>query len=70
MIEFDPHRRIDLTGPWVGFCFQTGRVLTLEAHQLEPGDLLFRTPGCRQKITTVGCGNLRQCKRNSLSLFS
>jgi hypothetical protein len=38
-IKIDPHDRIDLTGPWVGFGFQGGHMFTPEGHQLDPGDM-------------------------------
>ncbi len=32
MIEFDPHHRIDLTGPWAGFSFLGDRLATPVSH--------------------------------------
>lgn len=39
MIEFDPHHRIDLTGPWAGFSFLGDRLITPEGRELLPEDL-------------------------------
>ncbi|MBH1552549.1 hypothetical protein I5U02_21640 [Stenotrophomonas maltophilia] len=41
MIEFDPHHRIDLTGPWAGFSFLGDRLITPEGRELEPQDLAW-----------------------------
>ncbi|MEJ6329895.1 DUF3653 domain-containing protein [Stenotrophomonas maltophilia] len=41
MIEFDPHHRIDLTGPWAGFSFIGDRLITPEGRELEPQDLAW-----------------------------
>ncbi|MBH1680288.1 hypothetical protein I5U88_00680 [Stenotrophomonas maltophilia] len=41
MIEFDPHHRIDLTGPWAGFCFLGDRLITPEGRELLPEDLAW-----------------------------
>lgn len=41
MIEFDPHHRIDLTGPWAGFSFLGHRLITPEGRELEPQDLAW-----------------------------
>ncbi|WP_401746167.1 DUF3653 domain-containing protein [Stenotrophomonas muris] len=41
MIEFDPHHRIDLTGPWAGFSFLADRLITPEGRELEPQDLAW-----------------------------
>ncbi|HEL4813101.1 TPA: hypothetical protein UN285_004333 [Stenotrophomonas maltophilia] len=41
MIEFDPHHRIDLTGPWVGFSFLGDRLITPEGRELLPEDLAW-----------------------------
>ena len=30
-----------LTGPWAGFSFKGGRLVTPEGHELEPGDLAW-----------------------------
>jgi len=46
MIKIDPHDRIDLTGPWVGFGFQGGHMFTPEGHQLEPGDMAWWSLAC------------------------
>lgn len=46
MIEFDPHHRIDLTGPWAGFGFQGGHMFTPEGHQLEPCDMAWWSLTC------------------------
>lgn len=34
MTTMDPHDRIDMTGPWAGFCFQGGHLFTLEGPAL------------------------------------
>ncbi|MGW9229083.1 DUF3653 domain-containing protein, partial [Streptomyces niveus] len=39
MIEFDPHHRIDLTGPWAGFSFLGDRLITPEGRELLPEDM-------------------------------
>ncbi|HGM4786365.1 DUF3653 domain-containing protein [Stenotrophomonas maltophilia] len=39
MIEFDPHHRINLTGPWAGFSFLGDRLITPEGRELPPEDL-------------------------------
>ena len=41
MIEFDPHHRIDLTGPWAGFSFLGDRLITPEGRELLPEDLAW-----------------------------
>ncbi|WP_285316413.1 DUF3653 domain-containing protein [Stenotrophomonas maltophilia group sp. Smal35] len=41
MIEFDPHQRIDLTGPWAGFSFLGDRLITPEGRELLPEDLAW-----------------------------
>ncbi|MBA0328494.1 hypothetical protein D7U76_09860 [Stenotrophomonas maltophilia] len=41
MIEFDPHHRIDLTGPWAGFSFLGNRLITPEGRELLPEDLAW-----------------------------
>lgn len=41
MIEFDPHHRIDLTGPWAGFSFLGDRLVTPEGRELLPEDLAW-----------------------------
>lgn len=41
MIEFDPHHRIDLTGPWAGFSFLGDRPITPEGRELLPEDLAW-----------------------------
>lgn len=46
MIEIDPHDRTDLTGPWAGFGFQAGHMLTPEGHQLEPCDMAWWSLTC------------------------
>lgn len=46
MIKIDPHDRIDLTGPWVGFGFQGGHMFTPEGHQLEPCDMTWWSLTC------------------------
>ncbi|HFF6218575.1 TPA: DUF3653 domain-containing protein [Stenotrophomonas maltophilia] len=41
MIVFDPHHRIDLTGPWAGFSFLGDRLITPEGRELLPEDLAW-----------------------------
>nr|WP_164082380.1 DUF3653 domain-containing protein [Stenotrophomonas pavanii] len=41
MIEFDPHHRIELTGPWAGFSFLGDRLITPEGRELLPEDLAW-----------------------------
>ncbi|WP_329754413.1 DUF3653 domain-containing protein [Stenotrophomonas maltophilia] len=41
MIQFDPHDRIDLTGPWAGFSFLGDRLITPEGRELLPEDLAW-----------------------------
>lgn len=41
MIVFDPHHRIDLTGPWAGFSFLGNRLITPEGRELLPEDLAW-----------------------------
>lgn len=41
MIEFDPHHRIDLTGPSAGFSFLGDRLITPEGRELLPEDLAW-----------------------------
>lgn len=41
MIEFDPHHRIDLTGPWAGFSFLGDRLTMLEGRELLHEDLAW-----------------------------
>ncbi len=41
MTEFDPHHRIDLTGPWAGFSFLGDRLITPEGRELLPEDLAW-----------------------------
>ncbi|BBO51706.1 DUF3653 domain-containing protein [Stenotrophomonas maltophilia] len=41
MIEFEPHHRIDLTGPWAGFSFLGDRLITREGRELLPEDLAW-----------------------------
>ncbi|HBC51685.1 MAG TPA: hypothetical protein DC051_11555 [Stenotrophomonas maltophilia] len=41
MIEFDPHHRIDLTGPWAGFSFLGDRLIPPGARELLPEDLAW-----------------------------
>lgn len=40
-IVFDPHHRIDLTGPWAGFSFLGDRLITPEGRELLPEDLAW-----------------------------
>ncbi|WP_170871716.1 hypothetical protein [Stenotrophomonas sp. TD3] len=40
MIEFDPHHRIDLTGPWAGFSFLGDRLIRgLAGNRYEHGQI-------------------------------
>lgn len=41
MMEFDPHNRVDLTGPWAGFSFLGDRLITPEGRELLPEDLAW-----------------------------
>jgi len=40
-MEFDPYNRTELTGPWAGFAFLGGRLITPEGRELLPEDLAW-----------------------------
>lgn len=40
-MEFDPHNRTELTGPWAGFAFLGNRLITPEGRELLPEDLAW-----------------------------
>jgi hypothetical protein len=66
MIEFDPHHRIDMTGPWAGFGFQAGHMFIPECHQLEPYDMAWWSLTCnivrewRSMMTEARTGTARR----------
>ena len=61
MIEFDPHHRIDLTGPWAGFSFLGDRLITPEGRELEPQDLAWLSlTACQAQEWRRMMGELRR----------